>query len=113
VNEEIFSKKVASKMSVTAEPTIAERLTGLDKLKAEARQFAAKIKHKNREYRRTRLVAALMVAEGIGFSYSEERLRKSGCRYITIGKTPLYRDADLHDLVKLILDRALTHDRAA
>ena len=26
----------------------------VDRLKAEARQFAAKIKHRNREYRRTR-----------------------------------------------------------
>ena len=65
-------------MSLSTEPTVAERLAYVDRLKAEARQFADKIKHRNREYRRTRAMAALMVAEAIGVPYSEEKLRKSG-----------------------------------
>jgi hypothetical protein len=109
----IFSKKVASEMSNAAEPTVAERLSYLDRIEAEARRFAAKIKHKNREYRRTRLVAALMVAEGTGAPYSEEQLRKSGCRYIAVGRVPLYSDEDLQNLVKCILDRALKRGCAA
>ena len=95
------------KMSPSTEPTVADRLSYVDRLKAEARQFAAKIKHRNREYRRTRAMAALMVAEAIGVPYSEEKLRKSGCPYMRIDGTPAYRDADLHALAESILDRAL------
>ena len=93
--------------------TVAERLSYLDKVKAEARQFAAKIKHERRDFRRTRPVAVLMVQEGTGARYSEERLRKSGCPYIIVGKVPLYRDEDLQNLVKGILDRALKRGDAA
>ena len=89
------------------EPTVAERLSYVDRLKAEARQFAAKIKHRNREYRRTRAMAALMVAEAIGVPFSEEKLRKSGCPYLSVDGTPAYRDPDLHALAQSILDRAL------
>ena len=70
----------------TAEPTVAERLSYLDKVKAEARQFAAKIKHERRDYRRTRPVAVLMIQEGTGARYSEERLPKSGCPYIVVAR---------------------------
>ena len=48
-------------MPIPAEPTVAERLSYIDQVKVEARQFAAKIKHKYRDYRRTRSVAVLMV----------------------------------------------------
>jgi hypothetical protein len=94
-------------MPATAEPTVAQRLSYIDKVKVEARQFAAKIEHKNRKYRRTRPVAVLMVQEAINAPYSEERLRKSGCHYISVDRVPLYRDEDLAKLVKSILDRAL------
>jgi hypothetical protein len=94
-------------MPPNAEPTVVERLSAFDKVKAEARQFAAKIKHKNREYRRTRAMAALMVAETIGAPFSEEKLRKSGCEYLSVDGTPLYRDPDLYALAENILDRAL------
>lgn len=94
-------------MSLSTEPTVAERLAYVDRLKAEARQFADKIKHRNREYRRTRAMAALMVAEAIGVPYSEEKLRKSGCPYLSVDGTPAYRDPDLHKLAESILDRAL------
>ena len=98
-------------MPIAAEPTVAERLTYVDKLKAEARQFAARIKHKNREYRRTRSEAALMVAETIGTPFSEEKLRKSECEYLSVDGTPLYRDPDLEALSESILDRALKRGR--
>jgi hypothetical protein len=94
-------------MPATAEPTVAERLSYVDKLKAEARRFADKLKHRNREYRRTRSEAALMVGEAIGVPCSEEKLRKSGCEYLSVDGTPLYRDTDLHALAEGILERAL------
>jgi hypothetical protein len=94
-------------MPATAEPTVAERLSYIDKVKVEARRFADKIEHKNRKYRRTRSVAVLMVQEGINAPYSEERLRKSGCSYISVDRVPLYCDEDLRNLVESILDRAL------
>jgi hypothetical protein len=72
-----------------AELTVANRLASLDRVKAEAARFAAKIKHKNREYKRTRLMAAMMISEAIGADYSEEQLRKSGCPYIRVRRTPL------------------------
>jgi hypothetical protein len=95
------------------EPTVAERLSYVDRLKAEARQFAARIKHKNREYRRTRSEAAMMVAETIGAPFSEEKLRKSGCEYLSVDGTPLYRDPDLEALSESILDRALKRGRTS
>jgi hypothetical protein len=94
-------------MPPNTEPTVADRLSYVDRLKAEARQFAARIKHKNREYRRTRSEAAMMVAEAIGAPFSEEKLRKSGCEYLSVDGTPLYRDLDLEALSEGILDRAL------
>jgi hypothetical protein len=94
-------------MPPNAEPTVAERLSYVDKLKAEARQFAAKIKHRNREYRRTRAEAALMIEEAIGVPFSPEKLRKSGCPYMSIDGTPAYRDPDLYAEAASILDRAL------
>jgi hypothetical protein len=100
-------------MSLTDESTVAERLAYADRIQAEARLFAAKIKHKNREYRRTRLMAAMLVSEAIGTDYSEEQLRKSGCLYIRVGKVPLYRDADLQELSESILDRALKRGHGA
>ena len=98
-------------MPASAEPTVVERLSWVDRLKAEARQFAAKIRHENREYRRSRSEAALLVAEAIGVPYSSEKLRKSGCWYIRIDGTPAYRDADLQALSESILDRALKWGR--
>ena len=98
-------------MPPPTEPTVAERLSYVDRLKAEARQFAAKIKHRNREYRRTRSEAAMMVAETIGAPFSEEKLRKSGCEYLSVDGTPLYRDLDLEALSQSILDRALKRGR--
>jgi hypothetical protein len=100
-------------MPISAEPTVAERLSYVDRLKAEARQFASRIKHPRRKYCRTRTVAVLMVKEGTGASYSEERLRKSGCLYLKVGREPLYCDEDLADLVRSILDRALKRGDAA
>jgi hypothetical protein len=94
-------------MPTPAEPTVAERLSAFDRVKAEAERFADKIKHKNREYRRTRAMAALMVAEAINAPYSEEKLRKSGCGYLRVDGAPRYRDPDLHALAEEILDRAL------
>jgi hypothetical protein len=94
-------------MPANAEPTVAERLAILDKVKAETQRFADKIKHGNREYRRTRAMAALMVAQAIGVDYSDEKLRKSGCPYLSIDGTPAYRDRDLQALAESILDRAL------
>jgi hypothetical protein len=100
-------------MSSLAEPTVTESLSYLDRVKVEARQFASRIKHPRREYCRTRTVAVLMVKEGTGAPYSDERLRKSGCHYLKVGRVPLYRDADLAALVKSILDRALERGDAA
>jgi hypothetical protein len=100
-------------MPPNVEPTVAERLSAFDKVKAEAQRFADKIKHRNREYRRTRAMAALMVAEAIGVPYSEEKLRKSGCPYLGVDRTPLYRDPDLHALAESILNRALKRGDAA
>jgi hypothetical protein len=97
-------------MPTPAEPTVAERLSAFDKVKAEAQRFADKIKHKNREYRRTRAMAALMVAEAINAPYSEEKLRKSGCGYLRVDGAPRYRDPDLYTLAEEILDRALKRD---
>ena len=94
-------------MPPNTEPTVAERLSAFDKVKAEAQRFADKIKHRRREYRRTRAMAALMVAEAIGTPFSEEKLRKSRCAYLSVDGTPLYRDPDLHALAEGILDRAL------
>jgi hypothetical protein len=91
----------------TTEPTVAERLSYIDRVKGEARRFADKIEHKYRKYRRTRSVAVLMVQEATGAPYSEEQLRKSGCSYISVRRTPLYSDEDLANLAKSILDRAL------
>jgi hypothetical protein len=99
-------------MPPNAEPTVAERLSAFDKVKAEAQRFADKIKHRRREYRRTRAMAALMIAETIGAPYSDEKLRKSGCPYISVDGTPLYRDSDLHALAEGILDRALERGQA-
>ena len=95
-----------------AEPTVAERLASLDGIKAEAERFAAKINHKNREYKRTRLMAAMMISEAIGADYSEEQLRKSGCPYIRVRRTPLYRDGDLQNLAVEILEGALKKGNA-
>jgi hypothetical protein len=100
-------------MPPNIEPTVAERLSYVDRLKAEARQFAAKIKHKNREYRRTRSEAAMMVAEAINAPYSEEKLRKSGCGYLRVDGAPRYRDPDLYALAEEILDRALKRGGAS
>jgi hypothetical protein len=100
-------------MSTAAEPTVAERLSAFDKVRAETQRFADKIKHKNREYRRTRAMAALMVAEAVGANYSDEKLRKSGCPYLSVDGTPLYRDQDLRALAESILDRALKRGDAA
>jgi hypothetical protein len=94
-------------MPANAEPTVAERLSALDKVKAETQRFADRIKHEKREYRRTRAMAALMVAQAIGVDYSEEKLRKSGCPYLSLDGTPAYRDRDLRALAESILDRAL------
>ena len=98
---------------MSAEPTVTERLASLEGIKAEAARFAAKIKHKNREYKRTRLMAAMMISEAIGADYSEEQLRKSGCPYIRVRRTPLYRDGDLQNLAEGILDGALKQGTAA
>jgi hypothetical protein len=99
--------------TAAAESTVAERLSYIDRVKAEARQFANKIEHKNPKYRRTRSVAVLMVQEATGAPYSEEQLRKSGCPYIRVRRTPLYSDAHLQNLVKSILDDALKYGNDA
>jgi hypothetical protein len=98
-------------MSTSEELTVADRLSAFEKVKAETQRFADKIKHRNREYRRTRAMAALMVARAIGVDYSEEKLRKSGCPYLRIDGTPAYRDRDLQVLAEAILDRALKRDQ--
>jgi hypothetical protein len=53
----------------------------------------------------------MMVAETIGAPFSEEKLRKSGCEYLSVDGTPLYRDLDLEALSQSILDRALKRGR--
>ena len=48
-----------------------------------------------------------MIEEAIGAPFSTEKLRKSGCSYLSVDGGPLYRDPDLYAEAESILDRAL------
>jgi hypothetical protein len=72
----------------------------------DVRQFADQFEAPNRKYRRTRGVAARMISEATSAPYSPEQLRRADCRYVLVGRTPLYADDDLAELARRILVNA-------